>query len=61
MFWKLATVKILVYTVKVSWVILVFSLKWAKVIIKMIDIFSRCRATTADGNTPKQNSQYMNR
>ena len=39
MFWKLMTVKILVYTVKASSLILAFRLKWAKFIIKMIDFF----------------------
>ena len=38
----------------------VFRLKEAKVIIKIIDLFSSCRATIADCNTRKQNSQGMN-
>ena len=53
MFWKLATVKILVYTVKASCVNLVFKLKLAKFIMKMIRFFSSCRAATADSNTRK--------
>ena len=39
MFWKLTTVKILVYTVKASCVIVAFRLKFAKVIIQMIVFF----------------------
>ena len=39
MFWKLTTIKMLFYTVKASFVNLVFRLKLAKVIIKMIDLF----------------------
>ena len=39
MFWKLTTVKILVYTVKASCVNLDFKPKLAKVIIKIIDLF----------------------
>ena len=60
MFWKLTTVKISIYTVKASCVILVHRLKLAKVIIKLIDPFSSCRTTTVDVNTLKQNSQCMN-
>ena len=39
MFCKLKRIKILVYTVKASCVNLVFRLKLAKVIIKMMDFF----------------------
>ena len=39
MFCKLTTVKILVYTVKVSCVTFAFRLNWAKFIIKMKDLF----------------------
>ena len=38
-FGKLTKVKILVYTVKASWVNLVFRLKLAKVIMKKKDLF----------------------
>lgn len=43
-----------------SYILNVHSLKWKKVIIKMIDISLICNATTTDSNTRKQNYQCMN-